>query len=68
MRMHAIECKTAREAIQKAASMPGHVAILVQGKRLVVPAGRVDQLKVLGTSFALLCGHKGTIVTVPING
>ena len=68
MKTRAIACQTAQEAIEKAAAMPGHAAILLDGKRLVVTEAEARRLAAAGTGFAYLCNHKGAVVTVPVNG
>ena len=68
MNTHAIECSTAREAVDRAASLPGHVAVMIHGTRMVVPKARAERLEADGSCFAYLCKDRdGRIVTVPVN-
>jgi hypothetical protein len=66
------EFETAGEAIQWT-NADGHgVAILLDGKNLVVDQADADRLAAAGVEFAYLCDHEmldGThrIMTVPVN-
>jgi len=64
-----IECQGAKEAVRKAASRPGRSAILLAGRRLVVPTAEARLMEISGTEFAYLFIDKktGRIVTVPVD-
>jgi hypothetical protein len=66
---HHVGGMTAKEAVRKAASMPGHSAILLAGQRLVVPTEQARLMETAGAEFAYLCIAKknGKVVTVPVN-
>ena len=60
------EYPTAREAIQAAlAQRP--VAILLEGRNLVVAKAEAERMEAAGVRFAYLSEHNGRVVTVPVN-
>jgi len=66
------EFETAGEAIQWTNADGRGVAILLDGKNLVVDQADADRLAAAGVEFAYLCDHEmpdGThrIMTVPVN-
>jgi len=68
----AIEFETAHEAIQWTEADGRGVAVLVDGKNLVVDRAEADRLAAAGVEFAYLCDHEmpdgeHRIVTVPVN-
>jgi hypothetical protein len=66
--LRCLEFATAHEAIQHTEADPEGVAILLNGKNLVVLPKDADRLAAAGVYFAYLCDHHGRIVTVPVNG
>ncbi len=71
LQIHAVECRTASDAIALAEARGGH-AILLNGKDLVASQAEIDVLAEAGVEFAYLHDHvmpDGThrIVTVPVN-
>lgn len=67
MDIRTTEFKTAREAIAHAAAKD-MAAVLLNGKPAVVSRKDAERMETAGVSFAYLCDHKGTVVTVPVNG
>jgi hypothetical protein len=68
----AIEFETASEAIQWTEADGRGVAVLVDGKNLVVARAEADRLAAAGVEFAYLHDHEmpddeHRIVTVPVN-
>jgi hypothetical protein len=61
------EFRTAHEAIDNAKKSQFGVAILRDGKYLVVNIDEAESLRDSATEFAYLCYHKGHIVAVPVN-
>jgi len=67
MDIRTTELKTAREAIAHAAAKD-MAAVLMNGIPAVVSRKDAERMETAGVSFAYLCDHKGTVVTVPVNG
>jgi hypothetical protein len=62
----AIQCTSAREAVNRAAATRGE-AIVLDGRKLVVSPEDAEKLEIAGVYFAYLCDHHGQIMTVPVN-
>ena len=67
MKKRTTECTTATEAAGKAASAPGRVTILLQGRRVEVGKADADRMAEAGIPFAYLCQKGGLTMTVPVN-
>jgi len=67
MKKRTTECTTATEAAGKAASAPGRVTILLQGRRVEVDKADADRMAEAGIPFAYLCKKGGLTMTVPVN-
>ena len=67
MTIRATNFRTAHEAIQWADASGRGVAVTVEGHSLVTSRADADRLATAGVEFAYLCGHRGQIVTVPVN-
>ena len=65
--IRAIACPSAEEAIRKASSQPGRVAVRLEGAWLVITEEEAEALKAAGASFTYIASHRGTVVTVPVN-
>ncbi len=67
MKKHTIERQAATEAAAKAASAPGRVTILLQGRRVEVSKADADRMAETGIRFAYLCKKGHLTMTVPVN-
>jgi hypothetical protein len=65
MEFKANEFKTASEAIYNAKQSQFGIAILRDGKYLVVNIDEAESLRDGATEFAYLCYHEGRIVALP---
>jgi hypothetical protein len=66
LKLLAIPCGSAREAVGRAAATGGE-AIVLDGQTLVVSPEDAEKLEIAGVYFAYLCDRRGQIMTVPVN-
>ena len=65
MKVRATEYETEREAIGNADAETA--AVLLNGKISTIARKDAECLAAAGASFAYLCDHEGTVVTIPVN-